>query len=118
MTTGAKGMHLCGHAQQHFQTLHDELGITSFDGPGPFVDIARMRADIGEPIFISAQMNHSITRTGPPELIDKTIKGILTEGAKVPGKLTLLGYIPKGTPLEHLKIMYESGKRHGVISYA
>jgi len=26
MTTGARGIHLCGHAQQHFKTLHDELG--------------------------------------------------------------------------------------------
>lgn len=118
MTTGSRSIHLCGYAQQHFKTIHDELGVTSFDGPGPFVDMAKMRADIDEPIFITARTNSTVIQTGPAELIDEEMKNLFNESAKVPGKFTLLGYISKGTPMENLKIMYESGKKHGVISYA
>lgn len=35
MTNGKRSIHLCGKTQHLFKILHDKLGITIFNGPGP-----------------------------------------------------------------------------------
>jgi len=67
MTTGIMSIHLCGHSEQHFKTLHDELGIRSFDGPGPWVDIGWMRDEFGTEVRVNAQVLHQKLKEGSPK---------------------------------------------------
>lgn len=115
MTTGPRWIHLCGHAAHQFKALHDEVGITTFDGPGVHVDLAAMREAIGAPIEIRAQMNHTVLMLGPREAIERMIAGILTPGAKS-GKLSLMGYVVNDTPQEHVAFAYECGQKYGQVT--
>lgn len=115
MTTGPRHIHLCGHVRQHFRVLHEELGIMSFDGPGPHLDLGEIRAEIGEDVHICGRLHTTVLQQGPREAIDAMIRGFLTPAAKRGGRLDLLVYAARGTPWEHLQWAYESGIRHGAL---
>jgi uroporphyrinogen-III decarboxylase len=112
MSTGRRTIHLCGKSQQHYKTLHDELNVTNFDGPGVHVDIGWMREHCAGPIEVNAQFNNTVLITGPPEAIEKEVARNLTPGAKA-GKMNLMGYVPLGAQPEYLRLAYEYGKKHG-----
>jgi uroporphyrinogen-III decarboxylase len=116
MTGGKRHMHLCGYAQQHFETLYAKLGIRSLDGPGPFVDHGPLLAEMPE-LTISAQADHTTLMLGPVSDIDDMMRGMLTDGSKQPGRYVLSGFLARQTPLEHVRAMYEAGRRHGVIDH-
>ena len=107
--------HLCGHAQHLFKTLYQELGITTFDGPGPFIDLVKMRKDLGKEVKINLRMDTNVLRNGPADLIEEMVKELLKDEVKGGGKLELCGYVLKGTPLEHLEVMYEAGLKYGKL---
>ena len=114
LTRGPRHIHLCGHVQHLFATLHHKLGITTFDGPGTQVDIPRMVEEIGAPITIQAQISHGILGSSPPE-IEAAVRYVLDDRAKRRARMTLLGYATRGAPLEHLRFFYECGLRHGEL---
>ena len=114
MTTGKRHMHLCGYAEQHFEALYHKLGIRSLDGPGPFVDHGSALAAMPE-LVISAQADHTITMLGPASEIDAMMRDMLTDGAKQPGRFSISGFLARQTPLEHVRAMYEAGRRYGTI---
>ncbi len=114
MSSGPRHIHLCGYAGHHFRTLYDELGMRSLDGPGTFVDHGAVFAEMPE-LKISAQCDHMILDRGPASAIDEMMRGMLTPGARQPGRLSISGFLFRDTPLENVAAMYESGKRHGRI---
>jgi uroporphyrinogen-III decarboxylase len=115
MTTGTRMIHLCGHSEQHFKTLYDELGIRVFDGPGPWINIGWMRDEFGTDTRINAQVYHQKLKEGSPQDIESMISGILTKKAKRGGYMTLLGYAVNGVPLENLEMMYKFGLKYGSV---
>lgn len=115
MTTGTRSMHLCGYSMQHFPTLYDELGITTLDGPGPFVDHGALLREMPK-LSISGQVDHTVLLLGPASAIEEMMRGVLTEEAKQPGRLSLLGYVGPEVPLENMRRMYEAGKRLGLMA--
>jgi len=114
MTTGPRHIHLCGHVQHLFRALHDDLGITTFDGPGTQVDIPRMIEDIGAPITVQAQVSHGILG-GPPATIEGAVRQVLDDRAKSHARMTLLGYAVRGMPLGNLGFFYDCAVRHGEL---
>ena len=115
MTTGIRGIHLCGHAEQLFEILHDEVGIMSFDGPGPWIDIGWMRDRFGTDVRVNAQVYHHKLRDGTPQEIDNMVRSILTVRAKRGGYMNLVGYPVRGTPPENLRTLYEMGLKYGQV---
>lgn len=115
MTTGARSMHLCGYSMQHFPTLYDELAITALDGPGPFVDHGALLREMPK-LSISGQVDHTVLLLGPALAIEEMMRGVLTDEAKQPGRLSLLGYVGPETSLENTRLMYEAGKKFGVVA--
>lgn len=113
MTTGPRTMHLCGYVRQHFRILHEELGIMSFDGPGPHLDLGELRAELGEEVHFCGRLHATVVQRGPKAAIDAMLRNFLTPEAKRGGRLDLLVYVPRGTPWEHLEWVYEAGLRHG-----
>ena len=115
MTTGTRSMHLCGRAAQHYRLLHQELGISCIDGPGPFVGHAYHLADLGETLSINAQMDHVVVRSGSARGIEEMMRGMLTPGAKKPGRFRICGFILPGTPVANVRMAYEAGLQYGLI---
>jgi hypothetical protein len=114
MTTGARSMHLCGHSQQHFAALYHQLGIRLLDGPGPFVDWGAL-LETYPGLSINAQADHTRLLLGPCEDIRQMLREALTEGARQPGRLQVMGFLAPQTPLSHLRCMYEAGRELGRI---
>jgi uroporphyrinogen-III decarboxylase len=113
-TTGPRHIHLCGHVQHLFGTLHRNLGITTFDGPGTQVDLIRLVREVDRGVTIQAQVSHGILAFGP-EAIERGVRHVLQEEVKRRVPMTLVGYAPRGTPPEHLRFFYECAMRHGTI---
>ena len=114
-TTGRRSMHLCGHAQQHYETLHHELGITALDGPGPLADLGSCLTRMPE-LSISAQTDHTLLITGPNTDIDRMMQTMLTPETRQPGRYRITGFIIPDTPLANVGTMYEAGKAYGRIA--
>ena len=115
MTTGERRIHLCGHAAQHFPALHQDLGVTAIDGPGPFVDHAECFDTLGPDFSFAAQMDHSVLANGATEDIHRMMSGLLTPGAKRPGRFQILGYVTARTPLENIREAYLAAEIFGEI---
>lgn len=115
MTTGIRGIHLCGHAQHLFSILHSRLRIGLFDGPGPWIDLGWMRDEFGTDVRINAQVCHQKLKEGGPEAIETMVRDILTERAKRGGQMVLMGYAVTGTRIANLNAMYAAGLKHGGV---
>ena len=114
-TTGWRSMHLCGYAQQHYETLHRQLGITALDGPGPFADLGGCLTRMPE-LSISAQTDHTLLITGPDADIDQMMRSMLMPETKQPGRYRITGFIVPDTPLANVRRMVEAGKTYGKIA--
>jgi hypothetical protein len=115
-TTGQRRLHLCGHATQHFDTLTERLGVRAIDGPGPFVDHAAYLARYGAGFSFAAQMDHGVLEQGTPEQVRQMVRGLMTGGARVPGRFQVMGFVNRVTPLENVRAAYEAGRAFGRIS--
>jgi len=114
MTTGTRHVHLCGHVQHLFKTLHQALAITVFDGPGTQVDLPRRIGDIGDRVTIQAQVSHGLLASSR-NAIESAVRQVLDERVKRGARMTLLGYAPRAAPLENLQFFYECARAHGVL---
>jgi hypothetical protein len=117
MTTGPRHIHLCGRSAQHFRTLYEELGITTLDGPGPFVDHGALLAAMPG-LRINAQADHTVLLLGPEGAIRAMVEGLLSPAARQPGRMNVMGFIGPATPPAHLRAMYEAGLAFGRIAQA
>ena len=115
MSTGPRSIHLCGRASQHYRPLHRRLGIGVIDGPGPFVDHAAYLAELGPSFRFTAQTDHVLLARGSPAEIEGMVRGMLTPGARVPGRFSVMGFITRDTLLENLRVCYDAALRWGRI---
>ncbi len=116
MTTGPRSIHLCGHASQHFRTLHRKLGVTTIDGPGTFVDHAAFLGEFGPPFRFAAQTDHVVLQRGPVTEIERMVRNLLTLGTRIPGRFSVTGFVTRDTPLENLRSCYDAALRYGRIA--
>jgi len=116
MTTGKRSFHVCGYAAQHFESLHRKLDVACIDGPGPFVDHARFFERLGPQFTFIAQVDHSVVAHGTDEHVEAMMKSILSEGAKIPGRFQLEGFLDRSTPLRKIDLCYEYAKKYGRVS--
>ena len=115
MTTGARNIHLCGRAEQHYRTLYERLSVRTIDGPGTFVDHGKWLTQFPE-LRINAQTNHTTLMLGPASAIEEMMRSMLTDEAKQPGRFLAMGFLLRGTPLSNVQAAYDAGKRYGVIA--
>jgi len=115
MTTGPRGMHLCGHSAQHFELLYHRLNVTILDGPGPFVDHAHYLREFGPDFTLQAQLDHSILERGTAADIDRMMRDLLRPGCRLPGRFQVMGFLTRHTPLRNVRACYESALTHGRI---
>lgn len=110
--------HHCGRGAHLFPVIQRQFGLTQLDAlTFPLVDIARVRREVGEEVWINAIVEDSIIQLGSPERIRQTVKDLMTSGAKGKGRLALImGDMLKGTPLDHRLAYYEAVKEFGQYS--
>ncbi len=107
-------IHLCGDAQHLFPTLRDELNVYSFDTGFP-TDLARARMELGPDVLLRGNIHPELLRVGPPEEIEKTVKALLQSGVMEGGRFILCegNNVAPFTPPEHLKVMFDAGRKYG-----
>jgi len=111
-------LHHCGRGAHLFPVMKQHFDLTSMHAlTFPLLDIARVRAEIGQEVWIMAVIEDSIVRFGPPEHIRQTVKNLMESGAKGQGRFALIvGDMLRGTPIEHRTALYESVKEFGKYS--
>ena len=116
-TTPPTGLHHCGTGTHLFPIMQNHFGLTAIDSlTFPLVDIAKVRADLGEDITITAGIESEIIKSGPPERIRQTVKELLT-AAKGKGRFTMqVGDMLRGVPMDHRIAYYEAVKEFGTYT--
>lgn len=107
--TGKRGIHLCGDATRHFPTIHQELGVESFDTGFP-VDHGRLRRELGPEVEISGGPEAELLREGTPEQCAARAREILQSGIMEGGRFILQegNNLPPCCPLANLQAVYET----------
>jgi hypothetical protein len=116
MTTGRRGMHLCGYSSQHFETLYRKLAVKTIDGPGTFVDHGYYLKEFAPDFAFNAQPDHGIVTFGTPREIETMVQGMLTPGARIAGRFNIVGFVERDTPLENVAHFYHAGVQAGQIA--
>ena len=112
---GRRGIHLCGRAEQHFETLYRKLNVTYIDGPGPFVDHAKYLEEFGPDFSFTGRLNTTTECFGDEPAIRDMIVRLMTPGAKQPGRFSLLGYVQRDSRLDAVRLIYSLIKQYGKI---
>lgn len=111
---GPNSIHLCGAAQQHFQTLQKELNIQSFDTGFP-TDLGRARRELGPGVLLRGNVHPELLRKGPAGEIERAVREVLSCGVMEGGRFHLCegNNVVPATPIAHFQAMYDAGKRYG-----
>lgn len=115
--TGPNSIHLCGDATRHFRVIRDELKVMSFDTGFP-VDFGWLRDELGPEVTIYGGLHVDTLRAGPPEVIRREVKRILSSGIMAGGKFIFreANNLAPYTPPAHVRVMYEAVKEFGRYS--
>jgi uroporphyrinogen-III decarboxylase len=108
-------LHHCGRGAHLFPIMKKHFGLTHVEAlTFPYVDIARVRREIGEEVWITGVVADDVIMQGPPERIRRTVGDLMRSGAKRGGRLCLeIGDMLPGTPMEHRIAYYEAVKEFG-----
>jgi uroporphyrinogen-III decarboxylase len=109
------GLHHCGRGAHLFGLFKRLYPLQRMDDiTYPLLDIAKVRRDVGEEVWIKVCIEDSIVQLGPPERIRQTVRDLMASGAKGRGRLALtVGDLMPGVPLKHRLALYEAVKEFG-----
>lgn len=113
-TEQGRGMHLCGNAQRHFETIHRELGVTAFDTGFP-LDFAAFRRTLGPEVLLCGGPPVSFFLDEDPAPIVAETRRILESGVLDGGRMVLQegNNLAPDARLETCAAFYEAGKQYG-----
>lgn len=111
---GPHGVHLCGDATRHFDTLHRELNVCSFDTGFP-VNHGALRRELGDEVEIFGGVEVGILISGTADEVYQRAKGILQSGIMSGGRFILkeANNLPPCCPDANLAAMYKACLDHG-----
>lgn len=111
---GPNSIHLCGRASHHFETIKKELNVMDFDTGYP-TDLGEMRRILGPEVTLRGNVSPMVLLQGPTYRIEEEVIKLLHSGVMEGGRFLLCdgNNVAPCTPIEHLKTMYETGKRYG-----
>lgn len=101
-------IHLCGDAARHFKTIHDKLGVVSFDTGFP-VDHGALRRELGPDVDISGGPHVALLKDGTPGQCAEAARKILRSGIMEGGRFIMQegNNLPPCVPVENLRAVYE-----------
>jgi len=111
---GPNSIHLCGRASHHFLTIKEELNVMDFDTGYP-TDLGEMRKVLGPEVTLRGNISPMLLLQGPVYRIEEEVIRLLNSGVMEGGRFILCdgNNVAPLTPIEHLRVMYETGKRYG-----
>jgi len=114
---GPNMIHLCGRASHHFLTIKEELNVMDFDTGYP-TNLGEMRKVLGPEVTLRGNISPMLLLQGPVYRIEEEVIRLLRSGVMEGGKFILCdgNNVAPMTPVEHLKVMYDTGKRYGRYS--
>ena len=114
---GPNMIHLCGRASHHFLTIKEELNVMDFDTGYP-TNLGEMRKVLGPEVTLRGNISPMLLLQGPVYRIEEKVIRLLRSGVMEGGRFILCdgNNVAPMTPVEHLKVMYDTGKRYGRYS--
>ncbi|MEI6500888.1 MAG: uroporphyrinogen decarboxylase family protein [Armatimonadota bacterium] len=107
-------LHHCGRGSHLFPLLRERFGLTAIHAlTWPLNDVARVRREIGQDVWITAVISDSILRT-TPAAIHQAARDFFTPQVKGAGRLSL--WVPgevTGIPAENYRALYEAVREYG-----
>lgn len=109
------GLHHCGRGAHLVGVIRRHCPLQRLDDiTFPLIDVAKVRREVGDEVWIKVCIEDSIVQGGPPERIRRTVRDLMASGAKGRGRLALtVGDMLAGTPLEHRLALYEAVREFG-----
>lgn len=109
------GIHLCGDATRHFQTIRDELNCYAFDTGFP-VDHAWLMQTLGPDVTVSGGVHVDLLRTGTPEQVRNETRRIIEAVKPYTRKFIMkeANNLAPRTPMENIRAMYEAVREFGI----
>ncbi len=111
-----RGVHLCGDATRHFQTMVEELDIKTFDTGFP-VDFQALRRDLGRDVRLQGGPHVDFLLRSTPEQVSEEVRRILNSGVLEGGRFLLRegNNLAPRTPLANTEAMYHAGREAELI---
>lgn len=108
-------LHHCGRGPHLFPVMQRYFKIDAINAlTYPLLDIAKVRAQVGQDVWIDAFIDDAYINLGKPETVRQTVKDLMASGAKGAGRFRIMvGDMLKGTSLENMAVMYEAVKEFG-----
>ena len=106
-------LHHCGRGAHLFPLIKKHFPLKSIDAlTFPLNDVAKVRRDLTEEVWIMALIADSLVQAGPAGQIREAVREIMK--ARGRGRFALqLGDMLPGTPMEHRIALYEAVKEYG-----
>ncbi len=115
-TPSGRTMHLCGHAQRHFQILRDTCGVTAFDTGFP-IDFTAIRRDLGPDVLIygGPRVVHFLENDRAALIAE--VERIAQSGVLAGGRFVFqeANNLPPTARLDLCEAFYEAVQTHGAI---
>jgi len=106
-------LHHCGRGAHLFPLIKKHLGLTSIDAlTFPLIDVAKVRRDLGDDVWLMAFVTDSIVQPGPQEKIREAVRELMKAKGKGRFSLQVADMLP-GTPLKHRLALYEAVREFG-----
>ena len=111
-----RGVHLCGDATRHFQTLVEELNIQTFDTGFP-VDFQALRRDLGRGVRLQGGPHVDFLLRATPDEVGTEVRRILNCGVLDGGRFLLRegNNLAPYTPLANTEAMYHAGREAELV---
>jgi len=106
----------CGRGEDVIRYKHKHFGINDFHNlNAAFLDLERLRCDLGPEVQMGVTICPEIVHSGPPERIRAAVKELLTPDLKGTGRLyvTICSHDYPEAPFEHIIAFHEAVKEYG-----
>ena len=107
------GIEHCGRGEAVIRYKHERFGVNRFLNAS-FLDLERLRHDLGPGVWMQVTIHPGLVHTGPVEKIRDAVRQTLTPALKGEGRLTFGMQADNfKAPLEHIRALYEAVKEYG-----
>ena len=107
-------LHHCGRGTHLFPIIRQRFGLTTIHGlTWPLNDVARVRRELGQEVWIIAVIADTILST-TPQAVRQAVQDFLTPEVKGRGRLSL--WVPgevTGIPAENYQALYQAVREYG-----
>ncbi len=106
----------CGHGEAVIRYKHQHFGVRQFHNlNAAFLDVERLRHDLGPEVWLGVTISPEIVHSGPPERLHAAVKQLLSPALKGKGRLYIhmAAWDYPEAPFDHILAFYDAVKEYG-----